>query len=413
MDYRTLDKLVEEALENLYDRTYLAGSALREYLADEAGPVSADRLHRVLLEVIERLRPAQGSPSSSAPWRRYHYVSLRYLEGLSHKATASQLGLSVRQAHRVRSEAISALASALWKADVEETRGVDRAVRTVEPGAASPRTPMTLEDELARLDAETRGPQTDVTREAAAVAEVMRPLIDQRGIAVSLQLEAVPRLVAIDRSVLRQVLVLLLMSGLAIPRSKRIRVAAGSSAGSVVVDVQVTCDPVPDGELEVGQDSHLATARRLIDVEGGALEVQRLDDETCFRLVLPPPKTETVLTIDDNPDLARLFDLYLQGTRYQVIRAKTAQSAIRAAEKHRPAVVTLDVMMPFHDGWEIFRQLRDNPQTREIPIVVCSILPERELALALGAADFLAKPVTRQSLLDTLDRCLYSESRAS
>ncbi|MER3439355.1 MAG: hybrid sensor histidine kinase/response regulator, partial [Chloroflexota bacterium] len=101
----------------------------------------------------------------------------------------------------------------------------------------------------------------------------------------------------------------------------------------------------------------------------------------------PPPKTQTILTIDDNPDLARLFDLYLQGTSYQVIRAKTAQSALRLAEKHRPDVVTLDVMMPFQDGWEIFRQLRENPLTRSIPIVVCSILPERELALALGAAD--------------------------
>jgi PleD family two-component response regulator len=103
--------------------------------------------------------------------------------------------------------------------------------------------------------------------------------------------------------------------------------------------------------------------------------------------------------------VAVLFEMFLRGTRYRLIRAKTAQSALRVAERVHPEVITLDVMIPFQDGWEIFRQLRANAATRAIPVVVCSILPEKEVALALGAADFLAKPVTRQSLIMTLDRC--------
>jgi CheY-like chemotaxis protein len=74
----------------------------------------------------------------------------------------------------------------------------------------------------------------------------------------------------------------------------------------------------------------------------------------------------------------------------------------------------LDVMMPEQDGWTLLGQLREHPTTRGVPIIVCTILPQEQLALTLGAAEFIRKPVSRKTLLSALDRQadqLLKESR--
>jgi len=73
----------------------------------------------------------------------------------------------------------------------------------------------------------------------------------------------------------------------------------------------------------------------------------------------------------------------------------------------------LDVMLPGIDGWELLGQLREHPQTSCIPVVVCTILPQEPLALALGAAAFLRKPVSREALLSALDRTADWSSKGS
>ena len=69
-----------------------------------------------------------------------------------------------------------------------------------------------------------------------------------------------------------------------------------------------------------------------------------------------------------------------------------------------PKFIILDVMLPGTDGWELLGRLREYPQTRAVPIIVCTILPQEEFALALGAAGFLQKPVSRNTLLAELAR---------
>jgi CheY-like chemotaxis protein len=66
--------------------------------------------------------------------------------------------------------------------------------------------------------------------------------------------------------------------------------------------------------------------------------------------------------------------------------------------------ITLDVVMPNTDGWQILRTLRQDPQTREIPVVLCSIVEGLDHGLKLGAADCLQKPITRHELLESLRR---------
>jgi CheY-like chemotaxis protein len=111
-----------------------------------------------------------------------------------------------------------------------------------------------------------------------------------------------------------------------------------------------------------------------------------------------------VLVIDDNPEVIQLFQRYLGGGAYYVVGATTSQEALRLTREIRPHAITLDVMMPTQDGWEILQNLKNHPATKDIPVIVCSVLREHELALSLGAADFLAKPITQQMLLMALTR---------
>lgn len=76
--------------------------------------------------------------------------------------------------------------------------------------------------------------------------------------------------------------------------------------------------------------------------------------------------------------------------------------------EEKPDAIILDVMLPSADGYEALQTLRSDPITASIPVVVCTVLKQRDLALALGATDFLAKPATQGALLAALARCWVS-----
>ena len=99
-----------------------------------------------------------------------------------------------------------------------------------------------------------------------------------------------------------------------------------------------------------------------------------------------------------------LFRRFLDGI-YEVVEATSSEQALHLARTVRPRVITLDVMMPSQDGWEILQTIKHDPITENIPVIICSVLRERELALSLGAADCLAKPVTGPQLVSALHRC--------
>jgi len=89
-----------------------------------------------------------------------------------------------------------------------------------------------------------------------------------------------------------------------------------------------------------------------------------------------------------------------------LVGATDGTKALRLAEELQPQMIVLDLMMPNQDGWEILRQINASPETRDIPVIICSVLDEREMALASGASDYLVKPVNQVDLLTVLRRWL-------
>ena len=127
---------------------------------------------------------------------------------------------------------------------------------------------------------------------------------------------------------------------------------------------------------------------------------------------MPAGRAGTVLVIDDDQAVHTLLERELAGRGYRVVHAAGGREGLRLAREARPDAITLDVIMPAFDGWAVLRELKADPELREIPVVLVTILGDREMGYALGAADYLIKPIDTEALLRVLGRFRTAEGRA-
>ncbi|MFH1020906.1 MAG: response regulator [Pseudomonadota bacterium] len=108
-----------------------------------------------------------------------------------------------------------------------------------------------------------------------------------------------------------------------------------------------------------------------------------------------------VLVIDDNPEVIELVRKYA-GDEFQIVGLLNGHDAVRMAMELRPVAITLDIMMPGKDGWQVLHELKQNPATQDIPVVILSIVDNKKLGFSLGAAEYLVKPIDKKLLLRKL-----------
>ena len=111
-----------------------------------------------------------------------------------------------------------------------------------------------------------------------------------------------------------------------------------------------------------------------------------------------------VLIVDDDPEVIYILEKYLRDDGYAIEVAHSGDEAISKARQLHPFAMTLDVMLPGRDGWDVIQTLKGDPQTADIPIIMLSMLDNRQLGYSLGASDYLVKPVSRNDLLQRLER---------
>jgi len=121
----------------------------------------------------------------------------------------------------------------------------------------------------------------------------------------------------------------------------------------------------------------------------------------------------TVLVVDDDPTVLSLLAKTLEKESYRVISACNGIEALALAREHRPQAITLDVLMPQMDGWRTLKELKADVELRDIPVIMVTVLNERGMAIPLGAADFMTKPVDRQRLAAILRDYCADQSSAS
>ncbi|MFA4836520.1 MAG: PAS domain S-box protein [Dehalococcoidia bacterium] len=112
-----------------------------------------------------------------------------------------------------------------------------------------------------------------------------------------------------------------------------------------------------------------------------------------------PRKGRTILVVDDEEHIRRFLSHELTKRGFQVFEASDGKEAIEKAREHRPALITLDVLMPGIDGFDVTAVLKNNPDTKDIPILIVSVMEDKEKAYRLGANDYLTKPFEIETLM--------------
>ena len=110
------------------------------------------------------------------------------------------------------------------------------------------------------------------------------------------------------------------------------------------------------------------------------------------------------MCIDDDPGVITLYKRYLEKQEYRVIGVIDPTKAVEEARRLLPYAITLDVMMPQKDGWDVLAELKKTPEISNTPILVCSIIQDKTRGFSLGAADYLVKPITEDELRRALER---------
>jgi signal transduction histidine kinase/DNA-binding response OmpR family regulator len=163
----------------------------------------------------------------------------------------------------------------------------------------------------------------------------------------------------------------------------------------------------------------LAITRNFCQLLGGNVTVTSKPGQgSTFTIVLPdspvapapakatdaPPlsvevdSAPTVLVVDDDPTARELLSANLKGAGYRLLQASSGDEALSLARSTRPDAITLDVMMPKPDGWDVLNALKADADLRDIPVVIVTMLSDRGIGLSLGAVEVLTKPVERAQL---------------
>jgi len=393
------DEEICNLYRNLYDLIYLRNCPVAEMLVPDPSLSRKERgwrVHHLLQDVIEELDPGADAPIFSREWRRHQLLVLRFVERLNPNQVAKELGISSRQYFREQKAALQTLADVLWNRCVKDAEA--NTETDAPPAEESLQQMQLLRLETARIQQASRN---------AHPGEVIRgvlPLLQELATGRKLEFhssipEELPA-TSVNRSLLRQMLLGSL--ALLVENAEDAIIRLGLDDAKTEIRIRATVDPpeaflaTDQARLRIAELEEMATLGKACFASVGS-EGRVIG----FEMRLPAAQ-RTLLAVDDNKDVLELYSRYLEDSGYQVITAQDARTALELARNADPRVITLDLMMPDQDGWELLQLLLNQPETRHVPIIVCSVLRQRTLALSLGAVAFLEKPVSRQALLGAL-----------
>jgi CheY-like chemotaxis protein len=379
----------------LYDYPYLESHslALRYWpKVGRVGPSRAHRFSRLLLESIEELNPPGEVSADTSHVRFYSLLVYRYVEEWPLSDILRELGYSRSQFFREQQKAITMLASVLRE-------------KLPRPAPSPTKAGDLLDSEAERVL--TQREEVDLGEIVRGVLEVVGHLADQHDVALTYELASKLPSFYGSRILLRQVLLKALSNLISQPGTRQVRVRMRCKEQRLISEL--VTQPGAPGRQSDGKPGNcgpnMEPVQHLVEMMGGRWQGVKANSEEClYRFDLPVDSEKTILVIEDNEGLIRAFQGYLTSYDYTVIGATTGDEALRLAREVVPAAITLDIMMPSQDGWETLQALKSNPTTRSIPVIICSVLQDPELARSLGAAAYLQKPISQAELVGALDK---------
>ncbi|MEN8240490.1 MAG: GAF domain-containing protein [Chloroflexota bacterium] len=172
----------------------------------------------------------------------------------------------------------------------------------------------------------------------------------------------------------------------------------------------------------------LSITKHLVEMQGGVIDVlSEVDKGSSFWFTLPvaqakletapiqaeeiPTGAKVIISIDDDENVIDLYQRYLSPHGFHVIAITDPTNAVQQIETLQPYAITLDIMMPNKDGWQVLKDIKANPETSQTPVIICSIVDEREQAFHLGAVDYLVKPILEDDMVKIFKKLNLSQDK--
>ena len=179
----------------------------------------------------------------------------------------------------------------------------------------------------------------------------------------------------------------------------------------------------------------LAITKHFTEMMNGSIEIESVPNKgTTFTVILPQaieisdgkaapvnvqaeamsapvPTNTAVLVVDDDPGVRDLLMRYLSKEGYVVECVAGGDEGIQRAKEILPMAIILDVMMPRKDGWAVLQEIKSDPILKSIPVIMYTMLDEKNFGLAIGASDYLIKPVSKEKILQVLEKYKHQEPR--
>lgn len=391
---------VKDALSNLYDPIHLQSHPLVEQLAlpVDRGETAGEVLRQLFWDTIKSLQPASSIPISAPEWTTYRLLWLHYVQAFALAQTCEELGLSQRSFYRRHREGLEAIASILWTKHRRQkpTQDPDRESSPQERATA----------EAIRLAAQSRRQAVDLCRVLREATATLHPLAEQQGVRLAVHCPATLPAAYGDPALFHQIILNVLTEALRLVTTNTLSLTVTARVQDTLWQVSGlsgTRAPTRDLQMRNG----LAVSEALLEFYGGQLWLtQREDESLTLHFTVPAAEPVTVLVIDDDLSTIQLYRRYLQGPPYSVRAARTAEELDAHLAESRPDVILLDVLMPIEDGWKLLQRLKTSAETNNIPVIICSVLPQPQLALALGAAEVLQKPIGESDLLEAVEQAI-------
>jgi CheY-like chemotaxis protein len=388
------NEVIKNVLDNLYDIASLETLPALFTVIKIPQRYSGSKgefVRQFMLDAIEQLRPARKELSLTVPeWRPYIILTKRYVEGMGSQELSDLLVISQRQMRRDHHKALSALTEILWA--------------VCYPDQASE------SDTDLNPVIEVHNEMIDPVETINGVYAMLKKQFDQKNISVEFLPAEDFTPVITDRVVLRQVFISLFNDILHNQTGDVLKINCRSSANHVVLEFtslingerkdkkSVSDETSGDESTAVAYWSERIHARFEEEYfeENATHQVKRT-------LWLPHSDQKIMLVIDDQEPVVKLFQRYLSQTDLLVIGINHPEQAIPIAHRLHPVLITLDVMMPQMDGWELLQLIKLDELLKNIPIIICSAWDDPDLSRSLGAQCYLKKPVTQKMLLDAVN----------
>lgn len=284
--------------------------------------------------------------------------------------------------------------------------------------------------------------QTNIATLLENVHENLKPLAAKKGLDFTIQIQDNIPLVETDEARLQQVLTNIIGNAIKFTEKGHVAINTQTVKDYINISISDTGIGIPKSDLPhifdkfrqvdgtssrtyEGTGLGLSIVFEQVNIIGGKINVDSEIGKGSVFIISIPIKwkgeftnrfnedfhpaivvadKKTILVVDDDPHAVNEISSFLEDIGYNAIGTTMATDAVRLAEKYRPFAITLDVIMPELDGWEILQRLKKNPNTKDIAVIIVSVSSDKETGIALGAVGHITKPVEKATLLDEIRR---------